>query len=101
MTLNMQSVIFNFVPRLVDGRYKLEQLVTSINSYSFNNILEPKLTQPSEDSYSYPFEQGDEIGRVLEGEDVKRVWRECQEAGLIDPLDTRVPLTLVHVRKNE
>ena len=97
----MERVIFNFVPELVEGRYKLEQLVTNINQFSFNYIIEPRLRQPSEDSHSYEFVQGDETGRVLEGDDVKKVWRECQDVLLVDPLDTRVPMTLVHVRKNE
>ena len=97
----MERVIFNFVPELVEGRYKLGQLVTDINQFSFNYIIEPRLRQPSDDSYSYEFVQGDETGRVLEGDDVKKVWRECQDVQLVDPLDTRTPLTLVHVRKNE
>ena len=97
----MERVIFNLEPELVEGRYKLGQLVIDINQFSFNYIIEPRLRQPSEDSYSYQFVQGDETGRVLEGDDVKKVWRECQDVLIIDPLDTRVPMNLVHVRKEE
>ena len=95
----METIIFNFAP-LQGGHLAVVlpnpgfQLVVPMPFHVFINFVEEYLNRHS---YSYlPMENGKK-GCVLEGENVRVVWRVCKRIGLVDPLDTRVPITLVHV----
>ena len=109
----METIIFNFAP-LQGGHdtvilpYPELRLTVSMNFHAFVTLVEEYLNRHS---YSYlpvarafpgsPWilDKG-KRGSVLEGENVRIVWRACQRIGLVDPLDTRVPITLVHVEEN-
>ena len=97
----METIIFNFAPlqgvrEFVILPYPEFRLEVQLSFLAFITIVEPYLNRHP---YSYQTMADGNIACVLQGEDVLVVWRACQRTGKVDPLDSRVPITLVHVER--